>query len=213
MAKAGRGKEKVMNNTDSLNELLDQLDIAIDLHAWEDCQECVKAIRQHTAERDKQGGDVCEHSYITLKSGNKHCRHCCDRYMGDVAIRKDAVESGSQNSPAIPSEISGDIEMRVAEILFRYCDDDNDHMEELEELRPYLRSAEPVDIEANYWKTRYMLLKAKTPKPVSLKECMIAAAHADDPSRGLYPIEEAPLSGYRASTKAVLDAAGVKYVD
>lgn len=39
---------------------------------------------------------------------------------------------------------------------------------------------------------------------VSLKDCVIAAAEADNPTRGLYPIEEAPLSGYMASTKAVI---------
>ncbi len=35
-------------------------------------------------------------------------------------------------------------------------------------ILPYLATREPINTDANYWKTRYLLLKAKTPEPVSV---------------------------------------------
>lgn len=73
-------------------------------------------------------------------------------------------------------------------------------------ITPYILSTEPRHNQANYWKTCYLLLEAKT-KPVSIKETI---EHYYDVDLTKY---DTPEEYDAACVRAVLDAAGVKYVD
>lgn len=60
--------------------------------------QCIKAaIEAYEAAKAPIAGHPCDHSYITLSSGAKHCRHCCepdvpDRPVGETTNPRDCPE-------------------------------------------------------------------------------------------------------------------------